>query len=129
MGTFNKKASCAFRVFGLKMEPCLKRDKQIQDAVKRIQKSFYGNHKWNYLFSGFNIEDKGKDVKKYSCHIEEGAFNDSLMYNNENQSVSISAIVGKNGTGKSTIIEIIIRVMNNVAAAIIGENYVYPACK
>lgn len=126
MGT-NNKASCAFRVFGFKMEQCLKRDKQIQDAVKRIQKSFYGNHKWNYLFSGFNIEDKGKDVKKYSCHIEEGAFNDSLMYNNENQSVSISAIVGKNGTGKSTIIEIIIRVMNNVAAAIIGENYVYPA--
>lgn len=127
MGPFYNKASCTFRVFGFKMEPCLKRDNHIQDAVKRIQKSFYGNHKWNYLFSGFNIEDKGKNVKKYSCHIEENAFNDCLVYNNENQSVSISAIVGKNGTGKSTIIDIIIRVINNVAAAIIGEEYVYPA--
>ncbi len=127
MDSFYNKTTCAFRIFGLKMERCHKRDEKIQGAVKRIQKSFYGNHKWNYLFSGFNIEDKGKNVKKYSCHIEEDAFNDCLIYNNENQSVSISAIVGKNGTGKSTIIDIIIRVMNNVAAAIIGEDYVYPA--
>jgi len=109
------KPICNFRIVALKMEKC---DSSI------MQKSLWGREEWIYFYKGFNIDTSGD-----SCVIEKGAFDDCQLYNTEYQTVSISAIVGKNGSGKSTIMDMMLRIMNNVAASIIGEEYVYPAAE
>lgn len=113
-------AVCSFRVFGLKMETC--EDESSVDKVRKIQKSLYGNKDWIYFYKNFDVNDE-----KSECVVSKNAFDDCLIYNNERQSISICAIVGKNGTGKSTIMDMIIRILNNISASIIGEGDVYPA--
>ena len=41
------------------------------------------------------------------------------------QNININAIIGENGTGKSTLVDMIIRLLNNLSAAVFGENYIY----
>lgn len=43
--------------------------------------------------------------------------------------VSVNAIVGENGSGKSSIIDYIIRILNNLSAYILGENYRTPGAE
>lgn len=109
-----------FRVIGIKMEPCS--DDTQECDVKRMQKALYGCNKWFYFYKGFNIS------KNYrSCNISEDAFADAQVYNSKQLTISVSAIVGKNGTGKSTIVDMMIRLLNNLSAAILSEEDVYPA--
>ena len=41
--------------------------------------------------------------------------------------VNVSAIVGKNGSGKSSIVEYIIRLINNFATMLFGEDFISPS--
>lgn len=102
-----------------------------------IQKNLYG-HDWLYFNRGFKIvENKkdGSDVPEISyIEVEECAFDSSFfLYSHSSNPaevrVSLSAIIGQNGTGKSTIVDAIIRIINNLAAAIIGEDYVYSSAQ
>lgn len=45
---------------------------------------------------------------------------------NNNIEVNLCAIVGENGSGKSSVVDYIIRILNNLAAYILGENYRSP---
>lgn len=113
--------NCNFRVIGIRMEPC-GQNTELQTRVKAMQKALYGNGKWFYFYQGFEIAD---DL--HECAISENAFADSQLYNLGDITVSICALVGKNGTGKSTIIDMMIRVLNNLSATILGEDELFPA--
>ena len=60
---------------------------------------------------------------------EDGLYNDYFVGNKSNPTISVSAIVGENGAGKSSVIEYYIRLINNFAAATIGEYEVNPGAQ
>ena len=66
----------------------------------------------------FDISDKVYRGSKYAKPLSEDFFTipvvDELKQNDESTpQININAIVGKNGDGKSTIVEIIMRLVNN----------------
>ena len=52
-----------------------------------------------------------------------------MIYDTESLSISVSAIVGENGSGKSSILDMMVRVLNNVATALMGEKPQYAAAE
>ena len=77
-------------------------------------------NKYYYLLDGFTIYDDRILVSK-------DRYNKTIYdyYVNENHSsehhISISAIVGENGAGKSSLLEFELRLINNFSAVIFGE--------
>ena len=105
-------------------------DARWMTYVKGIQKSLYGKKTWFYLNDGFEcIEDPNENV--VSVVVCDSAFeSDKYLYSYPGgMRIGVSAIVGKNGTGKSTIIDVILRLLNNMSAAIQGEGYVYSSAQ
>lgn len=95
----------------------------------RIGKRGLKGHTVYYLYQGYSIENNGQTVRVQSS-IEDNSnvFNDYLLEASRKSTaaktvphISISAIVGKNGSGKSTIIEFMLRLVNNFSAILFGE--------
>lgn len=92
---------------------------------KLISGEFY------YLVQGFNIVKNGED--EVYILINQKRLEPDNLYNEYikkeatelDTDISISAIVGENGSGKSTLVELFLRIINNFAAATIGEREVY----
>ena len=85
--------------------------------------------KFYYFLSGFEIQENGNiHIEEMRLH-EDVLYNDYFVGNKSNPTISVSAIVGENGAGKSSIIEFYIRMINNFAAATIGEYEVNPGAQ
>ena len=85
--------------------------------------------KFYYFLSGFEIQENGHiHIEEMRLH-EDGLYNDYFVGNKSNPTISVSAIVGENGAGKSSVIEFYIRMINNFAAATIGEYEVNPGAQ
>ena len=84
--------------------------------VQAIQKSMTGDNDWHFFCHGSKVSENEKEV-----FIPKDSLYDHHLFNGGKTKVSVGAIVGKNGSGKSTLVDLTIRMMNNVAAAIIGE--------
>ena len=103
-----------------------------KNKAEHIQKSLYGSKDWFYFYKGFKIIDKKENEKEVErIEVREDVFDSSeLLYSVKGKSkISVSAIVGENGTGKSTILDTIIRIMNNLSTAIYGEDYNYSSAE
>lgn len=85
--------------------------------------------KFYYFLSGFEIQENGNiHIEEMRLH-EDVLCNDYFVGNKSNPTISVSAIVGENGAGKSSVIEFYIRMINNFAAATIGEYEVNPGAQ
>lgn len=94
------------------------------DKVESIQKVLYESDKWFYFYKGIYVADGNKEVSMTST-----AKSDYSLYDSENLKISLSAVVGRNGSGKSTMIELLVRTINNLAAALLGEGYNFSAAE
>lgn len=85
--------------------------------VQAMQKAMYENNDWRYFSNGCQVSDDEKEI-----FIPRDTLYEQHLFVSGQTNVTIGAIVGKNGSGKSTLVDLTIRMMNNVAAAIIGES-------
>ena len=80
-----------------------------------------------YLYEGYEIHED--EILRTEDRVPKDLFNPRRYAGGTNKAdyqVDICAIVGENGCGKSSLIDIYIRVINNLAAFILGEEFLYP---
>ncbi|WP_299836029.1 AAA family ATPase [uncultured Tenacibaculum sp.] len=69
-----------------------------------------------YFYKDYKVlnDEKGNEEIKYESKAPESLFN--VKGKEKTINVNISAIVGKNGSGKSTIVELLFKAINNIAS-------------
>lgn len=75
-----------------------------------------------YFYDGVNITEENIIVKNL---VPQDLFRIKPMMKKDIE-INLCAIVGENGSGKSSVVDYIIRILNNLAAYILGENYRSP---
>ena len=128
-------------VLGVRLYPMYSLNLAVRTDIRSMQKSLYGQESWFYFYDGVSIENcKGGG---YEAFLPEGLFDsDFVLYRSDKhprvltvqnkhylQNINISAIIGENGTGKSTLVDMIIRILNNFSATVFGENYIYSSAQ
>lgn len=94
------------------------------DKVEGIQKALYGQNRWFYFYQGVTISEDYNTIE-----MDSYAKDDYSIYDTENLKISLCAVVGKNGSGKSSLIELLVRTLNNMSAALLGEGYNFSAAE
>lgn len=101
-----------------------------------IQKKIAGSD-WLYFHQRYKLLDirtavNNNEKNNYGAclAVKPEAYQDELLFNEsgtlgeeQDLCINISAIVGSNGSGKSSTVDLLIRIINNFAAAYIGEGY------
>ena len=87
--------------------------------MEAIQKVLYQTNKWFYFYEGITIAEDNTQVEMTS-----EAKKDFSLYDTDNLKISLCAIVGKNGAGKSSIVELLVRTINNLAATNRSSSYI-----
>lgn len=128
-------------MLGVKLYPVEKSDPQ-KNKVFCMQKSLFGKSDWFYFYKGVRI--KQNDKMSLVAELPDAIFDpDFFLYRSPKlkdkeelhkekkflQNININAIIGENGTGKSTLVDMVIRVLNNFSAAVFGEDYIYTSAQ
>lgn len=128
-------------LLGVRLYPEEEKPLAVQTEIRSMQKSLYGQKDWFYFYDGVKISDLAEGG--YEVYLPEGIFDpDFILYRSEKhskvlntdknkylQNININAIIGENGTGKSTLVDMIIRLLNNFSAAVFGENFIYTSAQ
>lgn len=129
-----------FRLIGLRVYTPEHRDRELERKVHCMQKSLFGHEDWYYFSKGFKIE--GSPLQDFCAEVNADAFDASFcVYRGTRDIVkgrhergngktrldnlNINAVVGQNGSGKSALVDMIVRIVNNLSAAIYGEHFIY----
>lgn len=94
-------------------------DSPTNNKGYRMQRNLQTNVHY-YFYSGIEINEEYIIIKN---NISGLLFNKIGIDGNEKVNIDICAIVGENGSGKSTIVDYIARIINNLSACILGEEY------
>ena len=128
-------------LLGVRLYPMDEKLLAVKTDIRSMQKSLYGQDDWFYFYDRVSISDLGNGCS--DVYLPEGIFDpDFILYRSEKhpkvlntdkkkylQNININAIIGENGTGKSTLVDMIIRLLNNFSAAVFGENYIYTSAQ
>lgn len=87
--------------------------KILPGCSSHIRKVLFEN-KWYLFYKDYEVTQDGKWLKTKDVKSVPADF---YHVSDTSPNISISAIVGKNGDGKSSLIELIVRILNNVAYA------------
>lgn len=115
-----------FRIIGIRtLRPNFQDGRIIHmEKVQSIQKALFDKTDWLFFYRGITIDQENGFVR-----MTKEALTDYSLYDLNNLKVSISAIVGKNGAGKSSAVDLIIRIINNLSAAALGETFNFAAAE
>ena len=94
------------------------------DKAEAIQKALWGKNEWLYFYKGYSVADDGSFVE-----VSMEALRDFSCYDADGMKVSVCAIVGKNGSGKSSTVDLLIRMINNLSAVLLGEKFNFAAAE
>lgn len=94
------------------------------EKVEAIQKVLYGTNRWFYFYKGITVNENDTEIK-----MSQQAKWDYSFYDTDTMKISICAVVGRNGSGKSAIVELLVRTINNLAASLLGEGYNFSAAE
>lgn len=106
-----------FKIIGLKpiTPPKIDEIYYAQD----IQKGLMGINDWLYIFKGFKVENNNSAI----FISDKETKRDYSLYDSSNLKISVGAIVGRNGAGKSSFVELMVRIINNLSAVLLGERF------
>ena len=115
-----------FRIIGIKtLEPTQNEIKNILwEKVESIQRALFNRKGWLYFYDGITIDEEFNTIT-----MSKDALLDFSLFDTAGLKVSVSAIVGKNGSGKSSVVDLIIRMINNLSAAALGERFNFAAAE
>lgn len=110
-------------------------DEETLVKVQAMQKKIFGKG-WMYFGQGYKLEDASEyytyeggpgTLFGYKLYVDNLPDYDRALYDQNDLCVSINAIVGANGSGKSSTVDMILRILNNFSVAAMGETKNAPA--
>lgn len=111
--------TCHFKIIGLRPTSPFEEDFESCVRAQNIHKALVGRDEWLNIHSGYKVSEDYKSIQLSSLKQRL----DFSIYDTDNLKITIGAIIGRNGAGKSSFVELLVRVINNLTATLLGEGY------
>lgn len=108
-----------FKIIALRPTQPLDLENNDIDKIQSIHKGLIGISDWQYIFHGYTVSEDYDSISLDSFKQKK----DYSLYDTADLKISVGAIVGRNGAGKSSLVELLVRVINNISAALLGERF------